>query len=545
MERYVFDDFEKHTAAYHATYVLEDDMVNSTLIFEAREKRTGMVYAVKSSKIQFSKNASGEWDLDIGTSNMLFESRFALLANHPNILKVKEVIVGESHLFMIMPKYLCTLDKLLMNQKLSPKKKTEFIFQLVSGVYYMHSNGFVHCDIKPQNILVDGELNNIVLCDFGLSSYAEDVSPNKAFQSLAYRAPEHISPKDMLLKYYRESNVQEMNRCIDYRLSELWSVGLICLEILYNTHGIAFCKSIERSKLLPKNSEPMEYTYEKFINLIALLHSPEKYENISRFTPYTLLKHLFGRVISELDPLIKMICECFLPLEINKRSIHSFLYSSFFVSKQFINERIAYIYPDVISMYVPAQNGDISKKNMGILIEWLFSISDEYRLYPIVVLNAVDYVIQRTDVLHYFNVGIHNYQLFGACVLWIMTRLVNFDFFISLSQLKELCCNEYCLEEFKQMIQKILAHEKGLFYFDCVYNYIPSEELMIKAIAIVSNIEEYLLYPNPKRLALSLLETEKVGDICKRTPKQFREYNYFQKEKEEADSYLNKLSSSS
>lgn len=47
--------------------------------------------------------------------------------------------------------------------------------QLVSALYYLHSNRVIHRDMKPQNILISS--NNVVkLCDFG---FARSMSSDK------------------------------------------------------------------------------------------------------------------------------------------------------------------------------------------------------------------------------------------------------------------------------------------------------------------------------------------------------------------------------
>lgn len=65
------------------------------------------------------------------------------------------------------------------------------MYQILSGIHYLHKNRIFHRDIKPGNILID-ENGLIKLADFGLARYfsllpSEYTTP---IQTLHYRAPE-------------------------------------------------------------------------------------------------------------------------------------------------------------------------------------------------------------------------------------------------------------------------------------------------------------------------------------------------------------------
>lgn len=90
--------------------------------------------------------------------------------NHPNVIKLKEVITGESKLHLIFEYMDCDLKKYMeSNQSLSEEQIKSIVYQLLLSLDYCHSNRVIHRDLKPQNILIDRETLNIKLADFGLA----------------------------------------------------------------------------------------------------------------------------------------------------------------------------------------------------------------------------------------------------------------------------------------------------------------------------------------------------------------------------------------
>lgn len=56
------------------------------------------------------------------------------------------------------------------------KMKSKILQELASGLSYLHhdcSPSIVHCDIKPQNVLLDNDMT-VKLCDFGLACLLGD-----------------------------------------------------------------------------------------------------------------------------------------------------------------------------------------------------------------------------------------------------------------------------------------------------------------------------------------------------------------------------------
>lgn len=68
-----------------------------------------------------------------------------------------------------------------------------YMYQLVRGLAFIHGRGIVHCDIKPQNLLLDGKSQTLKLCDFGTAKRMVFGEQNRSYVcSRYYRAPECI-----------------------------------------------------------------------------------------------------------------------------------------------------------------------------------------------------------------------------------------------------------------------------------------------------------------------------------------------------------------
>lgn len=88
--------------------------------------------------------------------------------DHPNIIKCVGFTVDPMRLGIILP--LASGDMTMTTgackHLMTNVVLTEWFYQLISAVHFMHKNGFYHCDIKPQNILLIGD--KVVLSDLGL-----------------------------------------------------------------------------------------------------------------------------------------------------------------------------------------------------------------------------------------------------------------------------------------------------------------------------------------------------------------------------------------
>lgn len=135
------------------------------VVFKARHRISGDVRAIKSlSKGKLTRNQ---------TESILNEIRILQSLDHPNILKIVEVIEDENYFHIVSE--LCTggelFDRIIQEHTFSEDTAAGYMRQLLSAVAYCHDNHIVHRDLKPENLLLEntGEDALLKVIDFGTS----------------------------------------------------------------------------------------------------------------------------------------------------------------------------------------------------------------------------------------------------------------------------------------------------------------------------------------------------------------------------------------
>ncbi|KAI8579488.1 hypothetical protein K450DRAFT_242350 [Umbelopsis ramanniana AG] len=193
------------------------------IVFRARDRKTGDIVALKKFKLEKEKNGF--------PITSLREIRTLMLAKHPNIVNIREIVVGDKfdQIFMVMD-FIDHDLKALMEDMKSPFLQSEvktIMIQLLSAVALMHDNWMIHRDLKTSNLLLNNR-GQIKVADFGLArTYGSPLgNMTQLVVTLWYRAPE------LLL------GAKEYSTAVD-----MWSIGCIFAEL------------VRKEPLLPGRSE--------------------------------------------------------------------------------------------------------------------------------------------------------------------------------------------------------------------------------------------------------------------------------------------------
>ncbi len=125
----------------------------------------------------------------------LQEARSVANLSHPNIVTVFDFGHDESQYFIVM-EYISGTDlKTIVRRlkQLSVVETLEFMIKICAGVGYAHRAGIVHCDLKPQNILVTAD-EQVRVTDFGISRALASIDPLERSE-IVWGSPLYLAPE--------------------------------------------------------------------------------------------------------------------------------------------------------------------------------------------------------------------------------------------------------------------------------------------------------------------------------------------------------------
>jgi serine/threonine protein kinase len=161
------------------------------LVFKARDAQLLRTVAIKMPTRELSANP-------IARRRFIREARAAAAVNHPNVVTIHAVEEHENNPFLVMEfidgKSL--RDRVRDEHRLEPLEVIRLAAQIAAGLAAAHSQGVIHRDIKPGNVMLENGVERVKITDFGLARATID-NIDLTSRELAVGTPAYMSPEQV------------------------------------------------------------------------------------------------------------------------------------------------------------------------------------------------------------------------------------------------------------------------------------------------------------------------------------------------------------
>lgn len=173
------------------------------------------------------------------------------LLDHPHIMKFHELIVeGDCYAMVLELLEGEGLDQLGPRLRHTPGALLKLVDQLAEALEYIHARGIIHLDLKPENVMVVDQGQNVKLLDFGIArieGMETEVSRNALVGTVGYMSPEQLQ-----------------NSRLTQAQSDIYSLGVTLYELFtgnmpYNadSHGAAILMVLNQEPPPPVQLNPL------------------------------------------------------------------------------------------------------------------------------------------------------------------------------------------------------------------------------------------------------------------------------------------------
>ncbi len=178
------------------------------VVYKARQKSLNRLVALKLLAPERVQDAR-------------FAERFAREAqalaqlNHPNIVTIYDFGQAGGFYFLLLEFVAgVNLRQLLATRKLEPAEALAIVPPICEALQYAHDHGIVHCDIKPENLLLDKN-GRAKIADFGIARMM-GAAPSQTTEIAG--TPQYMAP-------------EQRGEKADHR-SDIYSLGVVLYELL-------------------------------------------------------------------------------------------------------------------------------------------------------------------------------------------------------------------------------------------------------------------------------------------------------------------------
>jgi len=143
--------------------------------------------------------------------------------HYPGVVNLERMFETPERIFVVMEKLRGDMLEMILSSeqgRLSERITKFLVTQILVALKHLHSKNIVHCDLKPENVLLssDSDFPQVKLCDFGFSR----IIGEKGFRKSVVGTPAYLAPEVLRNKGY--------NRSLD-----MWSTGVIIYVSLSGT----------------------------------------------------------------------------------------------------------------------------------------------------------------------------------------------------------------------------------------------------------------------------------------------------------------------
>ena len=188
--------------------------------------------------------------------------------DHPNIVHIYEYFENPTRIHLLME--YCgggeLASTLLKRKDLQEFECVKYVKQILQALSYMHENGIVHRNLRPEHILLEDQSQYAEIKIVGFGSACDIVSSMEEITCI----PQYCSP-EMLQKQYNE-------------LTDIWNLGIIAYLLFFGKLPYQDSKSLKEFGLsqCPRN-QPQENTSENFFSKI-FCKAPDRLSAIEALT---------------------------------------------------------------------------------------------------------------------------------------------------------------------------------------------------------------------------------------------------------------------
>jgi serine/threonine-protein kinase len=162
---------------------------SQAIVYKCHQVATDRTVAVKFLLASAAGDAESQ-------QRFIQEARSAAQLTHPNIVTIHQIGFLKGTLYIVM-EYVdggSLAEMLTVRKRFDPAEAVAIVRQAAEGLRYAHSRGFIHRDIKPQNLLLTSE-GVVKIADMGLVRHVASAEEGKEWK--AYGTPYYISPEQV------------------------------------------------------------------------------------------------------------------------------------------------------------------------------------------------------------------------------------------------------------------------------------------------------------------------------------------------------------